>query len=88
MSELEIPINIAKDIANKYNYDQVIILGLKSDKKKKEWFDGWATTFNKDKKKCGFLGKIATILHHNLRFYYGNEKQTLAHYEKLQELKK
>ena len=81
---IEIPIEVAKEIANKYNYDQVVILGLKESKKKLNWFEGWATTFNKDKKKCGFLGKVAAILHYNLRAYYSNEKAALEHYEYLQ----
>ncbi len=78
----EIPIYEAEKLANKYNYEQVIILTLKKSKRK-NWFDGWRTTFNKDKTKCAFLGKIADILVYNFRAFYSNEKTTEKYHKGL-----
>lgn len=72
----EIPISEAKVLADKYGYEQVIILAQKENKAKVDWVDGWATTFNKDKTKCKFLGKVAAILIYNFRAFYFNEKMT------------
>lgn len=78
----EIPICEAEKLAKKYNYEQVIILALK-ESKKPNWLDGWSTTFNKDKTKCSFLGKVASILAHNFRAFYSNKKKTEEYYEKI-----
>lgn len=78
----KIPIFEAKILANKYNYNQVIILAMK-ESKKSTWLDNWATTFNKDKSKCKFLGKIAKILAYNFRAFYSDEKMTKKYYEKI-----
>ena len=78
---MKIPIVEAETLANKYGYNQIIILALK-DHKKKDWFGGWRTTFNKDKAKCEFLGKIAHILAYSFRSYYGDKIVTQEHYEK------
>lgn len=79
----EIPIKEAKLLARKYGYEQVIILGLKNSIKKANWFEGWATTYNEDKSKCKFLGKVAAILMYNFRSFYSNEKTTNDYYEKV-----
>ena len=79
----EIPIKEAEKIANKYGYEQVVILAIKPHIKP-DWFDGWTTTFNKDKNKCQFLGKVAAMLHNNLRSFYSNEKMAMDHYADMQ----
>ena len=80
----EIPIKEAERIALLYDYEQVIILGMKKSDKLKDWYDGWNTTFNKDKTECDFLGKIARILGYNLRAFYTNDKKiTQDYYGKL-----
>ena len=79
----EIPISEAEAIAKKYKYEQIVILAQKQNDKKDNWFDGWATTFNTDKTKCKFLGKIAAILIYNLRAFYPNKKTTEEYYKKV-----
>jgi hypothetical protein len=64
-----IPIKIAKEIAEKYGYDQVVILAQK-DVDKKNIIKGWSATYNTDKKECKHLGEVAAIQSHNLRCYY------------------
>jgi len=83
---MEIPILEAKKLAEKYGYEQVIILALKQHSKKHDWFDGWKTTFNKDKTRCKFLGKVAAILAYNLRAFYSNESMTEEYYKKIKEI--
>lgn len=78
----EIPIFEAKTLAKKYNYDQIIILALKKHDKP-GWFNGWQTTFNKNKIKCKFLGKVANILMYNFRSFYSNEKLTNEYNERV-----
>lgn len=80
----KIPIDEAKFLANKYDYEQIIILALKKSKKK-NWYDGWGTTFNKDNSKCKFLGKIACILSFYFRGFYSNIKRTEEYYKKVNE---
>ena len=79
--EGEIPISEAKSLATKYGYEQIIILAQKESKDKQNWLEGWRATFNKDKTKCKFLGKVATILAYNFRAFYSNEKLTNEHYK-------
>ncbi len=79
---MEIPIKEAKKLSEKYGYEQIIILALKSSKKK-NWFDGWSTTFNTDKQKCKFLGRIARILHYNLKAFYSNEEVTEKYFKQM-----
>lgn len=72
----EIPIYEAEKLAKEYGYEQVIILALKKAKKP-VLFNGWRTTFNIDKTKCAFLGKIAAVLINNFKFFYNaKEKYT------------
>ena len=80
----KIPIKIAKDIAIKYGYEQVIILA-QIESNKKDWVDGWVTTFNTNKSKCKFLGKIGAILIYNLRAFYYNSIATEEYYRKFKE---
>ena len=80
--EKEIPISEAKALSKKYGYDQVIILAQNYDSKKK-WFSGWRTTYNKDKTKCKFLGKVANILAYNFRAFYSNKKITGEYNERV-----
>ena len=79
-----IPIEEAKRIATEYNYEQVIILAQKKHKKP-NWPDGWVTTYNADKSKCKFLGKVGAILIYNLRAFYFNKKITEEYYKKIQD---
>jgi len=83
----EIPINEAKSLSEKYGYEQVIILAQKENETKPNGVDAWATTFNKDKAKCKFLGKISAILIYNFRAFYSNEKTTEKYYQKLIKIK-
>lgn len=76
----EIPIVEAERIAKEYGYEQVVILATKK-LKNKNWFDGWTTTFNIDKTRCAFLGKVAAMLHNNLRSFYSNEKMAMSYYQ-------
>jgi hypothetical protein len=76
----EIPISEAQRIAEKYGYDQVVILSTSESGE-----PGWATTFNTDKKKCGFLGKVAAMLHNNLRSFYADEPMAMDFYRQMQE---
>ena len=78
----KIPISEAKKLAKKYDYEQIIILALKKSEKQ-NWFDGWGATFNKNKTKCKFLGKIAAILHNNFRAFYSNEKMTEEYFARM-----
>ena len=78
----KIPISELETLSNKYDYEQIIILGLKKSTTKLNWCDGWIATFNKDKKKCKFLGKIAEILAYNFRGFYFNKKTTEEYYKK------
>jgi len=79
----EIPIIKAEEIADEYGYDQVVILGLRESEDKPNWYHGWKTTFNRDKKKCKFLGKVADILAWNFRAFYSNKKLTNTTHIKL-----
>lgn len=56
----EIPINVAKEISDKYGYQRIIILADSYDAHGKH--DGWITTYNKDKTKCELLGEIGKPL--------------------------
>ena len=80
-----VPIKIAKEIAEKYGYNQVIIM---AQNQLPNEFKGWITTYNKEKRKCSFLGKVAKILAYNFRTYYGNKKITDEHYAKMLILEK
>jgi len=82
----EIPVSEAKELAKKYEYEQIIILALKGSKKS-NWYEGWRTTYNKNKNKCNFLGKVASILAYNFRAFYSDEKTTQEYYEKIHEVK-
>lgn len=79
---MKIPIAEAKKLAKKYNYEQIIILGLNKSTEKKNWYDGWGTSYNKDKKRCKFLGKITAILAYNLRAFYSGNEETVEEYLK------
>jgi len=81
---MRIPIKEANNIAKKYGYAQVIILALKENNNKAT-YNGWRTTYNKDKNKCDFLGKIADILGFNLICFYNNEKVTEEYHKKIKE---
>lgn len=48
----KIPITLAKDISNKYEYDMVIIIGKNKDG------NGHITTYGKTKELCKEVGKI------------------------------
>jgi hypothetical protein len=74
----EIPISEAKRIAEKYGYDQVVILSTSATA------PGGATAFNTDKKKCGFLRKAAAMLHTNLRSFYADESVAMDYYRQMQ----
>lgn len=76
-----IPILEAEKIAKKYGHNQVIILTLKENKGL--ILEGWATTWNKNKTKCKFLGRIAEILHYNFRAFYSNEEITNEYHKKI-----
>ena len=78
---VRIPIKEAKRIATEYDYEQVIILAQKKHENP-NWLDGWVTTYNADKSKCKFLGKIGAILIYNLRAFYTNKKITEEYYKK------
>ena len=86
MKNKEIPISEAKALAEKYGHEQIVILAMNDGGNNN--FLGWATTFNKFKSKCKFLGKIATILHNNLKSFYSNEEMTQIYYEKCRTFKK
>ena len=78
-----IPIKEAENIAKKYGYEQVVILAQKPYKSP-DWADGWTTTYNIDKTKCKFLGKIGTLLISYLRgFYLRDEEVTDDYLEKV-----
>lgn len=79
----KIPIKIARDIAEKYGYEQVIVLAMKQDEHKENWFYGWQTTYNKNKLKCKFLGKVASILSYNFKAFYSNKETTEEYFNKL-----
>ncbi|MGE4552776.1 MAG: hypothetical protein AB7D57_06665, partial [Desulfovibrionaceae bacterium] len=83
MKGAEIPVSEAKALAEKYGYEQVVILTLRPHEDLPNWFMGWATTYNTDKKRCGFLGKIAAILHNSLRALYADEATTLRYHAQL-----
>jgi hypothetical protein len=73
-----IPIYEAKALAEKYGYDQIVILG-KVDKPNAPTFKGWSATFNKDKSKCKFLGIISKLLSYALEAYYNDENVVKTH---------
>ena len=79
----KIPISEAKAISEKYGYEQVIILAQKESKTKKGWAEGWKTTYNKDRLKCKFLGKVAVILAYNFNILYFNKKVTEEYFKKV-----
>ena len=62
MSEQElkrIPIARAKEIAQEYGYEKVIILGIT---KRENRFKFWLTTYGKDKKLCALAKEIGDFL--------------------------
>jgi hypothetical protein len=53
---MEIPISAAKHIANKYNYDQVIIIGRKVGRNEH------CTTYGKTKEHCDIAARAGNFL--------------------------
>ena len=84
----EIPVKEAEMLAKKYGYEQVIILAQRDHKTKKDFIEGWRTTYNTFKSKCKFLSKIADILAYNFRCFYCDEKKTEEYYEKILSIEK
>lgn len=78
----KIPIDEAERLAGEYGYNQIVILALKRSEKS-NWFYGWTTTFNQNKTKCKFLGRVASILANNFRAFYSNEKMTEEYHQKM-----
>lgn len=62
----KIPIEEAKNISEKYQYAQVVILALSNNNRQ----DGWVTTFNKNKKRCRELGPLGQVLIRLFRSLY------------------
>ena len=52
-----IPISKAKEIANQYGYEKVIILAITTDSKE-DRFQFWLTTYGKNKKFCGVAKQV------------------------------
>lgn len=78
-----IPAKEAQYLLDCYGYEQIIILAIRQHKEKENWFDGWRTTCNSDKSKCGYLDCVAELLHYQLRAYYSNATVTADHYIQL-----
>jgi hypothetical protein len=54
----EIPISAAKDIAHKYGYDQIVVIGRKTGDNGGEH----VTTYGVDKEHCGVAAQIGDFL--------------------------
>lgn len=57
----EIPISAARDIANKYGYDQVLIYGRRVGEEPQP-FGEHLTTYGVTKEHCGVMEKISATL--------------------------
>lgn len=74
----EIPISAAKEVAEKYGYDQIVIIGRVIDKD--DGFNGWehVTTYGVDKANCDAAAKIGNHLKYNVMRW---PRKTLGGYQ-------
>ena len=64
----DIPIKAAKEIAEKYDYDQVIIIARKTGSDGNEH----VTTYGRDKTHCGVAAKIGDFIKHKVMMWEKN----------------